>query len=160
MNTITSNQWEHNMCTIYAYKSDRKNAKIISVITMRHLITQNENGVCNENTIMKYFENIISKIVYDIRYKATNRSIEISSYISINHMTAYNNAYNQLYSHNHVIKIDNKHIKFSSIEELINYLYDILLLIYPYTQIDIKDIYNNSCIKYYINLYYFGWFCD
>lgn len=155
MNTITFNQWKNNICTIYAYKSSRKNTKIISDVTMRHLITRNENGVCDETTIMNYFVGIISQLVTDIRYSA-NRHIEITTYASINHLTTYVNANNELYSHNHTIKMNNIRIKFSSIEELINYLYDLLLLVYPYTRIDIRDIYNNVSIKYYINLYYHG----
>lgn len=155
MNTITSNQWKLNTCDIFAYKSSRKNSKIISDVTMRHLITHNENGACDETTIINYFVGIISQLVTDIRYSA-NRYIEITTYVSINHLTTYVNANNELYSHNHSIKINNKRVKFSSVEEMINYLYDILLLVYPYTRIDISDIYNNASIKYYINLYYHG----
>lgn len=155
MNTITPSQWKWNTCTIYAYKTSRKNAKIISDITMRHLITKNENGACSEDTILQYFTGIIAQLITDIRYSA-NRHIELTTYTSVNHMTTYVNANSELYSHNHVIKINNRRVRFYSIEDVINYLYDILLLIYPYTRIDIKDIYNHASIKYYINLYYFG----
>lgn len=155
MNTITSIQWKWNSCQIYAYKSSRKNAKIISDIKMHHLLTKNENGTCDEDRIITYFVGIISQLVTDIRYSA-NRYIELTTYTSINHFTSYVNADNELYSHNHTIKIDNKRIRFYSIEDTINYLYDILLLIYPYTRIDIKDIHNHPSIRYYINLYYHG----
>ena len=153
MNTITRNQWKWNICTIYAYKGTRKNSKIISDITMRHLITKNENGACDENIILNYFTGIIAQLVYDIKYHAHGH-IELTTYASVNHMTTYTNANNELYLHNHTIHIDNRRIRFYSIESAINYLYDILLLIYPYTRIDIKDIYNNASINYYINLYY------
>ncbi len=155
MNTITSNQWKWNTCQIYAYKSSRKNASIISDVTMRHLITKNENGACDEETILNYFVDVISQLVNDIRYSA-NRYIELTTYVSLKRLTTYNNANNELHSHNYTIHIDNKRIKFSSIESAINYLYDILLLIYPYTRLDLVDLYNHPSIKYYINLYYFG----
>ena len=122
---------------------------------MRHLITHNENGACSEDIIINYFIGIIAQLVTDIRY-STNRHIELTTYTTINHMTTYSNANNELYSHNHAIRIDNRRIRFYSIEDTINYLYDVLLLIYPYTRIDLKDIYSHSSIKYYINLYYFG----
>ena len=152
MVTITKEQWKNNMCIIYAYKSNRKNAKIISDVTMRHLITHNDNGACSEEHIMNYFTGIIGQLVYDIKYRS--KVINITTYTSIEHMTTYVNANNELYSHNHEIRLNEQRRRFYSIEQLINYLYDILLLVYPYTRIDIKDVYNHASIKYYINLYY------
>lgn len=152
MNSITKEQWKNNMCIIYAYKSNRKNAKIISDITMRHLITQNENGAIDENKILDYFSGIIGQLVYDLKY--TTKTINLTTYISIDRLTTYINANNELYSHNHSIQLNNRRIQFTSIESAINYLYDILLLIYPYTRIDINDVYNNHSIKYFINYYY------
>ena len=152
MNSITKEQWKNNMCIIYAYKSDRKNAKIISDVTMRHLITHNDNGAVDEDTILNYFTDIIGQLVTDIKF--SSKTINITTYTTINHLTTYVNSNNELYSHNHTIVINKQRIHFSSIEQLINYLYDILLLIYPYTRIDIKDVYNHSSIKYYIKLYY------
>jgi hypothetical protein len=152
MNSITKEQWKDNMCIIYAYKSGRKNAKIISDVTMRHLIAHKENGVIDEELILNYFTDIIAQLVNDIKFNS--KTINITTYTSINHLTTYSNANNELYSHNHTIEINKQRIHFSSIEQLINYLYDILLLIYPYTRIDIKDVYNHSSIKYYIKLYY------
>ena len=55
MTTNTKEQWKNNNCLIYAYKSHRKNAKIISSVTMRHLITQNDNGCLSEEHILQYF---------------------------------------------------------------------------------------------------------
>ena len=148
VNTI----WEDNLCVIYAYKSDRKNAKIISDVTLRHLITQNETGQISDEHILQYFSGIIAQLVYDMKY--SSKTINITTYTSIDTITAYRNANNELYQHKHTIRLDNRHKKFYSIEQLINYLYDILLLIYPYTMLDINTIYSNSSIRYYINLYY------
>lgn len=152
MNTITKEQWKNNMCIIYAYKSDRKNAKIISDVTMRHLITHNENGALYEETILQYFVGIVGQIVTDIVY--TTKTINITTYTSIDKLTTYTNANNQLYSRNHTIRIDSRRQKFYSIEQLINYLYDILMLIYPYSRLDINDVYANQSIRYWIDLYY------
>ena len=64
VNTI----WKNNLCVIYAYKSDRKNAKIISDVTMRHLITQDETGQISDEHIIQYFSGIIAQLVYDMKY--------------------------------------------------------------------------------------------
>ena len=144
--------WENNICFIYAYKSDRKNAKIISDVTMHHLITHQENGCIDEERILNYFAGIIGQLVTDIKFSA--KSINISTYTYIDKLTTYINADSELHSHNHTLRLNNQHVKFSSIEQLINYLYDILLLIYPYTRLDLNTIYNDTSIKYFINLYY------
>lgn len=152
MTSITKEQWKNNMCVIYAYKSDRKNAKIISDVTMRHLITHNENGAISEEKILQYFGGVIGQLVTDIIF--TTKTFNITTYASIDKLTTYIDAKNQLYSRNHTIRIDNHRIRFASIEQLINYLYDILMLIYPYSRLDINDVYSNASIKYWINLYY------
>jgi hypothetical protein len=152
MVSITKEQWCDNMCSIYAYKSNRKNSKIISDVTIRHLITHNENGACSEEHIMQYFVGIIGQLVTDIKY--SSKVINITTFTTIYHMTTYTNANNELYSHNHGIRLSEQRRQFYSIEQLINYLYDILLLIYPYSRIDINDVYNNASIKYFIRLYY------
>lgn len=144
--------WSNNDCSIFAFKSDRKNAKIISDITLRHLITHNENGCVDEDKIESYFVGIIAQLVYDIKYHG--ETINVTTLTTINHMTSYWNYNNELYNHNHEIHINECRKHFSSLEQLINHIYDILLLVYPYTRLDIKTIYNNPSIKYYINLYY------
>jgi len=150
----TGKPWDNNMCIIYAYKSNRKNAKIISDITMRHLITHNENGCISEEQILNYFIGIIGQLATDIRF--SSNTINITTYASIDKITTYVNANSHLYSHLHTMRFNNRRVKFSSFEELINYLYDILLLVYPYTRLDLYTIYSNSSIKYFINLYYHG----
>ena len=152
MLSITKEQWKDNVCIIYAYKSNRKNAKIISDVTMRHMITHNDNGACNEEHIMQYFIGVIGQLVTDIKYHS--KVIDITTYTTLYRMTTYTDVNNELYSHNHEIRLNEQRRRFYSIEQLINYLYDILLLIYPYTRIDIKDVYNHASIKYYISLYY------
>lgn len=146
-------QWDNNLCQIYAYKSNRSNAKIISDITMRHLITHNENGCCDESIIENYFVGIIGQLTTDLKF-SSNGVINITTYMSINQLTTYTNANNELYNHYHTIQLHNRREKFSSIEQLINYLYDILLLIYPYTRLDLHTIYENESIKYFIHMYY------
>lgn len=153
MTTNTKEQWKNNNCLIYAYKSHRKNAKIISSVTMRHLITQNDNGCLSEEHILQYFIGVVGQLVTDIRFSA-NRTINISTYTSIDHMTTYTNANSELYSRNHTIRFNSQRIKFASIEQFINYLYDLLLLIYPYTRLDINTVYGNASIRYWIDLYY------
>ena len=148
----TMHPWLFNSVQFYAYKSDRKNAKIISDVHMHHLITHNENKCVDENKIESYFVGIISQLVTDIKYSAC--TINITSYAHIRHVTTYVNANSDLYSHNHVSNYTRQRVKLYSIEDLINYVYDLLLLVYPYTRLDLNTIYNNPSIKYYINLYY------
>ena len=144
--------WSFNECQIYAYKSNRKNSAIIADITLRHLITQNENGCLDEKTIENYFIGVVGQLVYDIKWKST--VINISTYCTINHETIFSNYASELQHEQHAIRIYDKRIKLHSIEQLINYLYDRLLLVYPYTKLSLKDLYNNPSLKYYINLYY------
>lgn len=143
--------WEDNICTLFAYKSDRKNAKIISDITIRHLITQNKNEQISDEHILQYFSGIVGQLVYDIK---NTKTINITTYTSIDTITSYRNANNAMYSHKHTIRLDNKRKKFYSIEQCINYLYDIILLLYPYTQLDINTVYSNEGIRHFIKLYY------
>lgn len=144
--------WENNMCMIYAYKSDRKNAKIISDVTMRHLITHNENNCVDENCILDYFTGIIAQLVTDIKY--SSNTINISAYTTTGHATSYIDANNELYTHEHTKHISNCRLKFYSIECLIVYLFDRLLDVYPYTRLDLYTVFNHPSIQYYINLYY------
>ena len=144
--------WRNNDCLIYAYKSDRKNAKIISDVTMRHLITHNENRCISEEHILQYFIGIVGQLITDIKF--SSKTINISTYMSIGHATTYVNANNELYTREHEIIKNSLRIKFYSIEQLINYLYDILLQVYPYTRLDINTVYSNASIRYWINLYY------
>ena len=146
--------WSNNECIIFAYKSNRKNSKIVSDITMRHLITHNENGCLDENKIESYFVGIIGQLVYDIKYHAN--TINITTFCTIEHDVRYCNYNSELQSKSHSVRIYDKRVRLSSIEELINYLYDRLLLVYPYTKLSLDTIYNNSSIRYYINLYYGG----
>ena len=107
MVTNTQSQWKWNICTIYAYKSDRKNAKIISDVTMRHLITKNENGAIDEDKILQYFSGIIGQLVTDIKCSAN--TINITTYTSIEHLTTFTNANNELFSRNHTDKLITKY---------------------------------------------------
>ena len=150
----TGKPWGNNMCTIYAYKSSRKNAKIISNVTMRHLITHDQNECLSEERILNYFVGIIGQLAMDIKF--FSNVICITTYSSIDRITTYVDANSHLYSHLHTMRLNNNRVKFSSFEQLINYLYDILLLVYPYTRLDLNTIYSNSSIKYFINLYYHG----
>lgn len=144
--------WNNNECIIFAYKADRKNSKIVSDITMRHLITKNDNGCLDENKIENYFVGIIGQLVYNIKYHAS--TINITSLCSINHETIYSNYAGELQHEMHTLRFYDKRVKLHSIEELINYIYDRLLLVYPYTKLSLKELYNNPSLKYYINLYY------
>ena len=156
MSELRENQkpWENNDVIIFAYKSDRKNAKIISQITLRHLITHNENGCISEDKILDYFIGVIGQLATDIKF--SSNTINITTYAHIDRITTYINANSELHTHLHTMRLYNRRVKLSSFEELINYLYDYLLLVYPYTRLDLNTIYSNSSIKYFINLYYHG----
>lgn len=145
-------EWKNNECLIFVYKNNRKNSKLINDITLRHLITKNENGCLDENLIENYFADIIGQLVYDIKYNATE--INITTLCVTYREIRYVNFNNELQSELHPIRLYNNRVKLSSIEQLINYMYDRLLLVYPYTKLSLKDLYNNPSIKYYINLYY------
>lgn len=143
--------YENNIAFIYLYKSTRKNSKVMSDITIRHLIPTNGKQFVDDNSILNYFISTVEKACYTF---IKCKSINTRYWISYGHETHYINANNERYEHITMLKTMSQRDDYSSFEMFINHLYRLFLVIYPYTKLDIKTIYDNPSIRYYITEYY------
>lgn len=141
--------FKSNAATIYMYKSSRKNSKIINNININHLISK--NVYVHDDRIMQQLTETIENIVYTAKQY---NHIELTVYTSIFKKASYINANNDLYCTTCDMHPDFIRVKFATIEQTINFIFMVYSLIYPYNEIDISDIYNNSSIKYLIKEYY------
>lgn len=148
------NEFKNNVGHIFMYKSTRKNSKCSDIITIRHLISHDHvHGYIDENTITGQIINAVDNCIYAMKLLNT-REIIITCYLTIGHETVYTNANSELYHHISDIHIDTYRKQYYSVEQLINFLYERFMLIYPYSKLDIKDLYNEPSIKAAINRYY------
>lgn len=142
--------YESNTADFFIYASDRKNAKCLKMVHMLHLITH-DCAYIDDERILDYF---ISK-VYDVCYAMKKaKSINIGCWYTYGHVTRYKNANNDWYYHTTMFRDGFTRKKLYSFEDVINYMYKILMIIYPYSNIDYNTIYNNPSIKHIISFYY------
>lgn len=144
------NTYKNNIAFIYLYKSTRKNAKIASDITIRHLIP-NEGDTISDRRILGYFISILEQCTYSL---IDCKTINTRYWISYGHETEYINANNEPYTHVTMLKTMSQRDNYSSFEQFINHLYRLFLVVYPYTKLDIKTIYNNASVQFFIKEYY------
>lgn len=148
-----NNYYSNNIMHIYLRKSNRKNAKISDCIMVHHLINKNKDEKLTDKRILQQFADTIAHIVY--YSKQFNNHLELNSYAMINKQTSYVDANGDLYHTTEKLNYTNKRVKFSSIENCINYVYKMYCLVYPYNTINLNNtVYNNPLIKYHINNYY------
>jgi hypothetical protein len=102
---------------------------------------------------MQQFAGTLESIVYtSLKFGG---HLELSVYMDYGKNSSYINANKENYNTWEDIRLSWQRVKFSSIEQCINFLYSIYCLIYPYNEINLKNtIYNNPSVKYYINKYY------
>ena len=143
-----------NACGLYLYKSNRKNAKTKDVM-INHLIktAKNKNDYkINDDRILMQFIGTISKIVlYSIQY---NKHLELSCILDYGKKASYINADNELTYKLDIRTLHFERKQFYSIEQCINFIYDVYNLIYPYNTLSLDTIYNDTSIKYFIKEYY------
>lgn len=146
-----STYFQSNAATIYLYKSNRKNAKIVKSISINHLITQKQDRKIPDGRIIEQFVDTLSYIV-DYSEK---RHLEITVYSDVFKKVVYKNANGDNYHTTKDLQYNFYRVKFASIEQCINFLFTIYSLIYPYNTIDLNTgIYQNTSIKYFINKFY------
>lgn len=143
--------FKSNAMTIYLFKSSRKNSKCSKAINVNHLISK---GVrLKDERIISQFISTIESIIYNS--KEFNNHLEISAYIDIFKNESFMDANNDLYCNTNNLRYNFQRIKFSSIEQCINFIFSLYCLIYPYNEISLNnEIYTNSSIKYFINKFY------
>lgn len=143
--------YQSNGAYILFYKNDRKNSKILFDMGINHLITKSKDRKVSDESILNQLITALEKIVYEckpngkyIRYKASIDTWKKADYINAMGETFHDTEYCFYTMSN--CRYD--------IETIINNLYDILALIYPYNTLSKKTIFANSSVNYYINKWY------
>lgn len=139
-----------NAFSMYLFKSDRKNSKIINSLSVNHLINKQDDRKVSDTSILKQLVNQFSSVVYSC---LKDHYIRYNCYMDIGRATQYLNADNQLYK---TLDIRQYHFnrKCITIEQFLNDLYDLFMLIYPYSELSIKTVFNDTSIRYFINQWY------
>ena len=137
-----------NVANLLLYKNNRKNSKTSDIISINELISEKP---LSDERILDQFINTVEKCIY---YCKQVDHIELSYHINfikqgefINASSKVNECYERLY-------IGRTRTQLYSIEQLINAIFTIYYIIYPYNKLSLKMIYENSSIKYIINNYY------
>jgi len=143
--------FKNNAMSIFMFKSSRKNSKCSNTISINHLISNNIK--IHDDRIIQQFIGTIETIVYNA--KQFDGYLELSVYLDIFKNESYINANQDLYCNTNDLRYSFQRVKFSSIEQCINFIFSLYFMIYSYNEISLsQDIYNNPSIKYFINMYY------
>ena len=132
------------MCTIFMYKSKRKNAEISEIIKVL-------NAYNTDDDILYQLIGTLEKTLF---YVKKYKHIEVSYLVSINKESCFINANNNNCTENQIItyRFDRKVLY--SCEQLINYIYSMYCMLYPENKLSYNTLYDNSSIKKFINDYY------
>lgn len=143
-----------NAASILLYKSSRKNAKCTDFISINHLISHERDSRVNDERILQQLAGTVETIVYNSL--AFNKHLEFKCFMHTFKAVSYLNANNEIYHTVEDINVVGARDKYNSIEQVINEVFNIYALIYPYNKISRKTVFNNPSIKYFINIYYQG----
>lgn len=152
-NELYNKAFTINAASILLYKSNRKNSICSDIISVNHLINHADIRRISDERIIQQFAGTLEKIVYtSLQF---NRHLELSVYMDYGKNSSFTNANKELYNTWEHVRFSWQRVKFSSLEECINFLYGVYCLIYPYNEINLSNtIYNDPSVKYYINMYY------
>lgn len=142
--------YDSNCADVFIYDSKRLNSKCMKNVHILHLICGHDNKI-SDDKILDYFISKIGEIVWCMK---DCKEINFSCYTHYGKETSYMNANNDLYNHVSMFHIEHKRQSYCAIEDVINYMYRVIMDIYPYSKLDIYTIYANPSIKYIINNYY------
>ena len=145
--------YQNNAFSLFLYKSSRKNSKC-ELINVNHLINNKEDRKIDDAGIIEQLTGVLETSVY--YFKNNNNHIESRICGHVFKQSVYINANGQKYGSVDDVNIDGDRVQFYSIEQYINYLYDKFALLYPYNTISRRELFNNSSVKYFINMYYHG----
>ena len=153
-NTMYNKAFCNNAASVLLYKSNRKNAKCTDFININHLINHEKDRRVNDERILQQLAGTVETIVYNSL--AFNKHLEFKCFMHTFKAVSYRNANNEIYHTVEDINVDRARNKYSSIKQVINEVFDIYALIYPYNEISRKTVFDNPSIKYFINMYYNG----
>lgn len=133
-----------NMCTIFMYKSSRKNAETSDIINILSVCSTDENVLYQ----------LIGTLEKTLFFAKKYNHIEISSLVSINKKSSFVDANNNIHTENQIIKYRFERKVLYSCENLVNYIYSMYCMLYPENNLSYNTLYDNSSIKWHINKYY------
>lgn len=134
------------MCSMFMYKSTRKNSETSDIIKIINVCSTDENILYN----------LIGTLEKTLCYVKKYKHIEVSSLVSINKESSFINANNNNYTENQIITYRFDRRVLDSCEQLINYIYSMYCLLYPENKLSYNTIYDNAIINSIINNYYKG----
>lgn len=137
-----------NAINLYVCKSTRKNAKI-EIVDCKQFFE-----IDNEKAIEKIVDTT-QKIIYAAKTLGTKQII-IDGSLSKQFDVAYQNADKQDYNTADIRGVRFSQQIFYSIESLINFLYDCIMILNPSLAVSVKTLFENPSVKYTINQYYHG----
>lgn len=143
-----------NAASILLYKSSRKNAKCTDLININHLISHEKDSRVTDESILQQLAGTVETIVYNSL--AFNKHLEFKCFMHTFKAVSYLNSSNELYHTVDDIQADRARKKYSSIEQVINEVFNIYALIYPYNELSRKTVFDSPSIKYFIDMYYQG----
>lgn len=140
---------ENNTAYLLLYKSGRKNAKSSDIITINHLISHG----CNvpDERIINQIVSTFSKAVY-----ACNmfNHIELSAHATIFKKSQFRNVYGEKRIAYDPCNYHFERRELSCIEQLLNSIFSLYCMVYPYNTIHLETLHSNASIRSIVNQWY------
>ncbi len=132
-----------NAAYIIIFKSNRKNAKCADPISVYHLISHNDNKMISDDRILSQFISTLDAICVNAENLGAKQFI-IKTTVCIG-----KNAIRTPENSDYIMERLTYDLRFNmtSITMLISYLFNIFVLIYPYTMLSRETILTNPSIK-------------
>lgn len=145
--------WSLNAASIIMYKSSRKNAKDSGCISINHLISHDADRKIDDARIVDQFHGVLDAILC--------YSLSVGGYLEVYARgvtfkpTTYINVDGDMYHTVENIPFTYSRQRYYSFEQVVNFVYYIFSMIYPYNTLNLQaDIYNDSSIRKMIRKYY------
>lgn len=138
-----------NAAYITIFKSNRKNAKCADPISVYHLISHNDNKMISDDRILLQFISTLDAIC------ANAENLGAKQFIIKTTVCIGKNAFRTPEKTDYITERLTYDLQFNmtSITMLISYLFNIFVLIYPYTMLSRETILTNPSVKCIINKY-------
>lgn len=132
-----------NAAYITIFKSNRKNAKCANLISVHHLISHNDNRMISDDRILLQFVRTLDAIC------AKAENLGAKQFIIKTTVHIGKNAIRTPEKTDYIIErlTYNLRLNTTSITMLISYLFNIFVLIYPYTMLSRETILTHSFVK-------------
>lgn len=138
-----------NAAYITIFKSNRKNAKCANLISVHHLISHNDNRMISDDRILLQFVRTLDAICANAENLGAKQFIiKTTVFIGKNAIRTPEKTDCIMERLTYDLRLNT-----TSITMLISYLFNIFVLIYPYTMLSRETILTNPSVKCIINKY-------